>query len=94
MEINDIKDGIREQLESCEDRELLLDVLVKLIPFSSSSYKNEYVKEPEVKYQSISGSPVPKEHYDLLVEDRKKLLKGEIKGKPWGEVYKRLKARK
>ncbi|WP_031426901.1 hypothetical protein [Flavimarina sp. Hel_I_48] len=92
MEINEIKQAIREQLNTCDDRDKLLDVLVKLIPDSPYSEDNMYAEEPETEYKSSSA--VPKAHYKLLLEDRKKLLKGELQGKPWSEVFKRLKDRR
>lgn len=92
MEINEIKDAIREQLNICNDREQLLDALVKLIPDPPYSGNNMYADEPETGYGSTSF--VPKAHYKLLLDDRKKLLKGKINGKLWGDVFERLSAKK
>jgi hypothetical protein len=89
MKIKDIKDAIYQQVKNCEDRELLLDALVKLIPdppnISSSNY---YVEEPETKYDKTSA--VPQAHYKLLQEDWELFKKGEIKAKPLEEVMSRL----
>ncbi|HEA30376.1 MAG TPA: hypothetical protein ENH91_10340 [Leeuwenhoekiella sp.] len=88
MKINDIKDAIREQLNSCNDREQLLDALVKLIPDPQRSVSTTYAEEPETKYGNIVA--VPEAHYKLLKEDWELFKKGKIKAKPLEEVMSRL----
>ena len=88
METKDIKDAIYQQVKNCEDRELLLDALVKLIPDSPNISSSNFVEEPETEYEKTSA--VPKEHYDLLKKDWGLFKKDEIKAKPLKEVMSRL----
>jgi len=88
MEIKDIKDAIYQQVKNCEDRELLLDALVKLIPDPPNISSGNFVEEPETKYEKTSAAP--KEHYDLLRKDWVLFKKGEIETKPLEEVMSRL----
>lgn len=88
MEIKDIKDAIYQQVKNCEDRELLLDALVKLIPDPPNISSSNFVEEPETDYEKTSA--MPKAHYKLLKEDWELFKKGEIKEKPLEEVMSKL----
>ncbi|MBT0607265.1 hypothetical protein [Aequorivita echinoideorum] len=85
MKNEDLKKALLEEIENCENNDLLLEALLVLLGPSPSSRTYIEAKEAEANYETQHTSIVPQAHWDLLKEQSEKLANGEISATPWEE---------
>ncbi len=90
MTNEELKKALISQIQSCQNNDLLLQALLLLIGPAPSQHDYPLVNEAETDYKTDWISPIPQEHWDLLIEQSEKLAKGEISGVPWEAVMAEL----